>query len=135
MRTTIWLGLVIAGVGCGGGGGGPDTPPEKCDAFVDTVCDRLVDCLDGADGMHRECVEAFNDALTCATVKNVAPTFDACLDDLAARSCALLAPTDQNTGEQDLVLPATCEDVLLLSSAPPRDRASTMRAITARLRR
>lgn len=133
-KTTMrmWLGLVLAGVGCGGGA---DTPQEKCEAFLDTMCDRLVDCLAGADGMHRECVQALGDVLPCATAKDVTSSYDACLDDLGDRSCALLAPTDPDTGEQGLVLPATCQGVILLSSAPPRDSASTMPGFATRLRR
>jgi hypothetical protein len=111
--TVVVMAVGLLGwVGCG-----DKSPAEKCDDLVSLICDRAVDCIAGASGMHAECVHAFDQVMLCENTKSVGPSYDRCLDQLEAQSCQALFPTDPDTGEQTLTLPVDCESVLSTESA------------------
>jgi hypothetical protein len=51
----------------------------------------------------------------------VSLSYDRCIDQLNEQSCRVLFPTDPDTGDQALELPAECNGVLLTQSAGGRD--------------
>ena len=105
--------LVVLGcVGCG-----DKSPSEKCEDLIDSICDRAVECITGADGMHRQCVDAVKQQLSCGAVKSVKPSYDRCIDLLNGQSCNTLFPPDPTTGSQMLKLPVECNGVLSTQSA------------------
>lgn len=113
---------VLGGVSCGG----EKSPAEKCEDLVDLVCDRAVECIAGASGMHRECVEGVEQSgLQCSTTKSVKPSYDRCVDLLNDQSCQTLFPADPDTGDQTIALPTECNGVVVTQSAGGEiDRAS-----------
>jgi len=102
---------VLCCIGCG-----DKSPKEKCADLIDVVCDRGVECIAGAAGMHDECVHAVEGALPCGNIKSVTATYDHCIDLLNEQSCGTLFPTDPATGAQTLKLPAECSGVLSTQS-------------------
>lgn len=109
--------MVLAVLGCVGCGG-DRSPSEKCEDLVNLTCDRAVECLPGASGMHAACVQAVEQAgLSCSATKSVKPGYDRCIDQLNAQSCPVLFPIDPGTGDQMLALPTECSGVLLTQSA------------------
>lgn len=57
VRKDIVVKLVVLAVLCCIGCG-DKSPKEKCADLIDVVCDRGVECIAGAAGMHDECVHA-----------------------------------------------------------------------------
>jgi hypothetical protein len=108
--------MVLVVLGCVGCGDSPRSPAEKCDDLVSLTCDRAVECISWASGMHDECVQAIRQELACGTVKSVGPSYDRCMDQLDDQSCPILFPRDQD-GDQALILPADCNGVLLMEAA------------------
>jgi hypothetical protein len=108
--------VVLAALGCVGCSS-DRSPSEKCEDLVNLTCDRAVDCLAGASGMHAACVQAVGQAgLSCTATKSVTPSYDRCIDQLDEQSCRVLFPIDPNTGHQALELPAECSGVLVMQS-------------------
>jgi hypothetical protein len=108
-------------VGCGGDAR-ERTPSEKCDDFVDTICDRAFACVAGVSGTHSDCVAAITSlGVACASVKSVGTRYDSCMDKLDSSSCATLFPVDPDTGDQSLELPQDCAMVLIAGSAVNHD--------------
>lgn len=110
--------VVLFIVGCGGG----SSPVEKCDDLVDIVCERAVECLPGA-GTHGACVQEVQQVIPCGSAKQVSASYDRCMNQLEAASCSVLFPTNPQSGQRELVLPADCMSVILAREgiAPPRD--------------
>lgn len=108
--------MVMVLVGFGGMGCGDKSPVEKCEDLVSSVCDRAVDCITGAAGMHDDCVRAIEGELSCSSTKSVAKSYDECVDLLNEQSCPTLFPTDARSGEMRLVLPDACLGVILTQS-------------------
>lgn len=104
--------IAVALIGCAT----ERTLVEKCDALVDTLCDRGVQCIGGT---HSECVQALQADLPCGSVKAVSASYDRCIDQLEAASCSSLFPRDMQ-GQPELRLPADCMHVVLsrTTSAP-----------------
>ena len=96
-------------------GGSDSSPVEKCDALVDTLCDRAVQCIPAA-GSHGTCVQELQQELPCGSVKAVSASYDRCMDQLAATSCPVLFPTDAQ-GQPTIELPADCMSVVLTRTA------------------
>jgi hypothetical protein len=118
--------VLVLVVGCGT----DESPVDKCDDLVDTLCDRGVQCLGGA---HTDCVQTFQQALSCGAAKDVSSSYDRCIAQLEADSCALLFPTDPQTGDPSLDLPADCMGVILVREAPAPGPASSWLRDAARL--
>lgn len=112
---------VVAWAGCGG-----SSPKEKCNAFVDRVCDRTVECVAEAAGMHDDCVDSFEQLGGCGQVKSVSDSYDSCMSALDDASCQVLFPTDEN-GDQTVEFPASCSNILRTALAP------ALRATLARM--
>lgn len=93
--------------------GSEPSPVEKCDDLVDLVCDRAVQCIPSEVGTHVTCVQQLQQVLPCGSVKAVSASYDRCMDQLAADSCAVLFPIDPQTGGPMLKLPADCQSVVL----------------------
>ena len=89
-----------------------------CDEFVDVVCDRALDCL-SSPGSHSECVQQVQQLVPCGSAKEVSASYDRCMDQVESNSCAVLFPTDPDTGEPALSLPADCNSVILVREASP----------------
>ena len=110
-----YLLLFALATGCGGG---ELSPVEKCDEFVDVVCDRALDCL-SSPGSHSECVQQVQQLVPCGSAKEVSASYDRCMDQVESNSCAVLFPTDPDTGEPALSLPADCNAIILVREASP----------------
>lgn len=107
-----WLLLVI--VACGGGGG--SSAVEKCDDLVDVVCDRAVECVPSG-GTHAACVQEVQQVISCGSAKRVSATYDRCMSQLESNSCAVLFPTNPQSGSRELALPADCMSVILTATS------------------
>jgi hypothetical protein len=103
--------VVLGGTGCG-----DKSPADKCEDLVSLTCDRVVDCIAGASGMHDSCVQTFHRELSCSATKSVGQGYDDCLDMLNEQSCGTLFSTDAGTGEPMIHLPAACFGVLSTQS-------------------
>ena len=90
------------------------SPVEKCDDLVDVLCDRGVQCLGGT---RAECVQAVQSQLPCGSAKAVSASYDRCIDQLQAASCASLFPPNPQSGQPELRLPADCMSVVLSRTA------------------
>jgi hypothetical protein len=104
----VAVALVIGFTGCGGDGDDVNygDAPKKCNQLVDLICVRAIGCFN--DGTTQaECVAAVKTELPCAGADAVSDTYDACLSDLSASPCSVLA------ANQTLNLPATCNAVIL----------------------
>lgn len=100
-----WLAVVML-VLVAGCGDEEATPPEKCNALADLLCQRAIECI--ADGTTQaECVAALNTTLPCAEADEVSASYDTCMTDLRAVSCATL------TANATINLPTTCNSVIL----------------------
>lgn len=128
--------MVVVALGCVGCG--DKSPSEKCEDLVDVTCDRIVECITGAAGMHGACVNDFKQVLSCSDIKSVKPSYDRCVDSLNEQSCKTLFPADPMTGEQTVELPDECNGVLSMetmrgevervphATAPPADPIDDM---------
>jgi len=112
--------LVVAVMG--GSGCGDKSPKEHCQDLVDMICDRIVECLADARGMHDACVRGFESVQSCSSVKSIGETFDDCMDQIDARSCQSLFPTVSG-GMASISLPQACSGVL--SDHSSRSAAAT----------
>jgi len=104
--------MALVLVGFGGVGCGDKSPPEKCEDLVNSVCDRAVECIAGAAGMHDDCVRAIEGDLSCSATKSVGASYDECMDLLNQQSCHTLFSTDARSGEITIELPSACFGVL-----------------------
>ena len=104
MIRVILLSMLLAA--CGG-----DSAVDQCDDLVSDLCTRVIEC--GGDGTHAACVATFQQVLSCGRAKAVAPSYGRCLAQLDAATCPALFPTDPQTGETSVALPADCVDVIL----------------------
>jgi hypothetical protein len=116
MKNMVMTAMVLAVLG-GGGCGEDKSPAEKCEDLVSLICDRAVECIAGAAGMHSACVQAFEQEASCASTRSVSASYDRCLDRLDAVSCQALVTTDPATGETMLEVPTECHGVLSTQSA------------------
>jgi len=117
MKNMVARAMVLVVLGCIGCGDSPRSPAEKCEDLVSLTCDRAVECISWASGMHDACVQAVHQELACGSAKSVGPSYDRCMDQLDELSCQILFPWDQDTGEQALILPADCHGVLSMEAA------------------
>lgn len=111
MVMKVMVAAVLSCVGCG-----DKSPSEKCDDLIDVTCDRIVECIAGATGMHGACINDFKQVLSCSDVKSVKPSYDRCIDSLSEQSCRTLFPADPMTGEQTAELPDECNGVLSMET-------------------
>lgn len=95
--------LLLVG-GCG------DSPVEKCDDMLSTICSRIVECVGGVS--QPACEQEFQAAVACGATTDVGTGYDRCMDLIRSFTCSTLFQTDPGTGEQSIVLPADCEGVL-----------------------
>ena len=84
---------------------------EKCDRFVDTLCDRIVSCIGNIT--HGECVQVSQQEVGCGAALEVSESYDRCIDQFSTFSCSILFPVDPITGQPETELPADCVGVLL----------------------
>ena len=110
-----WSSWLFAGVlfGCGA----DKSPVDKCDDLINVVCDRAVQCLGPSGGTQAQCVQQVQASLPCGSAKSVSASYDRCIDQLDSDDCSVLFPTDPQTGQQTLKLPADCMSVILTRSA------------------
>lgn len=97
--------LLIVG-GCG------DSPVEKCDDMLSTICSRLVECVGGVS--QQACLHEFQASVPCGATTDVSAGYDRCMGQLRGFTCSTLFPTDPMTGEHGLELPADCKGVIQL---------------------
>lgn len=109
-RIACWI-VTIGLAACGT----EKTAVEKCDDLVDVLCDRGVQCLGGS---HAECVQSVRTELPCGSAKSVSASYDRCVDQLQTNSCPVLFPTNPQTGQPEIRLPADCMQVILTREAP-----------------
>jgi hypothetical protein len=101
----MWLVMVVCAA-CG-----EPSPKEKCEDLGDRFCDRAVECIPGAQGMHEQCFDAYKRGDACEAVKTVTSSYEACMDDLDRFSCqALFGPMPSFSST--VSLPGTCQGVL-----------------------
>lgn len=104
----VRLGLVLSGflIACGGGGG--DSPEAKCEALLDNICDRVVDCelIDS----HDECIDSLAESNDCSEVETVGDSYGECRKDIDDASCEELFPSAG--GQVQLRLPSSCSDAI-----------------------
>ena len=127
-------------LGCIGCGGGEETPVQKCDALINDVCDRAVQCIPQEAGTHANCVQALQQILSCGSAKRVSATYNRCIQQIQGDGCQILFPADPQSGGHSLDLPADCNGVILMfepgDPAPalggsPISRASRLSTVSA----
>lgn len=106
MRPTFIVILALCfSTACGDDDDGP-TPVEQCDAFIDTLCDKEVEC--GAYDTHADCVDFQQSGFDCGDAVEIGNNYDSCLDDIEEQTCA------QWTSTPDL--PASCTDIIIVDN-------------------
>ena len=106
-------GLLAAGFCLGfalSGCGSEDTPADKCDTLITVVCDRVAECVGGA---QQSCEERLKAETACGNARDVKPSYDRCIDQLNSNQCMSLFPIDPDTGQRTARLPADCEQVIV----------------------
>lgn len=99
---------ILGWIGCGGGAA---TPVQRCDDLVNDICDRAVQCAP-QQGTHADCVQAVQQIVACGMAKKIGTSYDRCVQQIKADSCQILFPTNPNTGQMALSLPADCNGVI-----------------------
>jgi hypothetical protein len=104
VRILVGLALIQVLVSCGGED--DPSPPEKCDALVELLCERVRECAD--DGTTQdECVASVKTGLPCAQADAVSDGYDSCLNEIEASPCSVI------WSDGALHLPATCNQTIL----------------------
>jgi hypothetical protein len=91
------------------GGGGSSSPEGRCEALLEHVCDRAVECDLGFEDRD-ECMAEIADANDCSEAKEVGDSYEECVDDVDDASCQALFP-----GGQSLAMPASCKGAIAAS--------------------
>ena len=94
------------------------SPVEKCDDFLSEVCDRGVECL-GGGVTHAACIQELQAVVPCGSARDVTASYDRCMDQIRSFSCGVLFPTDPETGQPGLELPADCSGVIRVERLSP----------------
>lgn len=117
---------VVAALVASGCGGGSSSPEDKCNDLVDTVCDRLVACLN-VPSQKADCVSGAGQSLNCRAAKSVTSGYDTCMDALDDASCDALLDADPD-GDPVVTLPSSCRAVILIGRlGPPSTSFAGMR--------
>jgi hypothetical protein len=111
--------VVLCVLGCLGCGGSAETPVQKCDDLVNDLCNRGVSCAPAQTGTHDNCVQQLQQILPCGTTKKVGTSYDRCVMQINGDSCQILFPTDPQTGQVSVSLPADCVGVIQTRSPDP----------------
>jgi hypothetical protein len=107
MRRTLLLVMVLT-ANCGGSDDDDPKAKEKCDMVVSTVCARFAQCTATSDPQsfvtqNSQCRGEAAVTFDCNKATGVSPSYQTCLDQVAAHPCNLVA-----AGE----LPASCLHVV-----------------------
>jgi hypothetical protein len=96
-RLVMSLVCAMAAAACGGGGD-PDPAAAECEALVDLICDRAVECDPGGIS-HGDCVDELEGELPggCDEADQVGVGYDDCLAELDTVACADVPVTVQTT--------------------------------------
>jgi len=89
-------------------GSDEDAGPEgvaKCEAFLSTYCDRVVEC-EPMPPTHADCIAEQRTVLDCGAVLCVTDAFSRCLSEVEAQTCTVWNASSS--------LPASCRGVLQL---------------------
>lgn len=78
----------------------PGPAIEKCELFIETLCNRGEECEPGS---RDQCVTDVSDALPCSQALGIKPAFDQCLSDVAVLDCDATSS------------PPACQGVILFS--------------------
>jgi hypothetical protein len=135
----VVIAAVAFGVTCGGGdgpgpgavadagGGAPGAGPAvaKCGELVAAICTRLVECDGDPDrsrdeAKRRDCEAALRLSAGCDRAVMVSASFDRCVADLRAGTCATIAPGGR------LAAPASCTGVLLIAPTDAQSKCLTL---------
>jgi hypothetical protein len=100
-RLVLALVCAMAATACGGGD--PDPAAAECDAFLELICDRVVEC-DGSVS-HGECMDELEDQLPggCNEADVVGVTYDDCMLELETAACADLQTTILTTCDRAIL--------------------------------
>lgn len=85
--------------------GSMQDPVEQCERFLDTFCDRAVEC-DPTPPTHADCISTQRTFVDCGTVACVSDSFERCLSEVREQTCAVWNATS--------ALPASCGGVLIV---------------------
>ena len=97
--------LVVLVFGCE-----EETPQEKCEAFYDLVCDRLVECAGTSlpTDYKKTCIDALEKERSCSRAVEVSDSYDDCIDDFGSLECNTLFPINPLTNNRTTALPSAC---------------------------
>jgi hypothetical protein len=118
MHRTMWAPLCLcfllpAFFGCSSDSDDEEalTPVEKCDAFLDSYCEKAVKCLKGTSDevTFGDCRTATSSKVDCSESKAVTSSYDTCMNDITNMACP----------SGDWALPSSCNKVILQSNVPP----------------
>ncbi len=106
--------LVWFAFGCFASGCKEETPQEKCEAFYELVCDRLIECSGTSlPSDYREtCLDALENERSCRSAVGVSDSYDKCIDDFGSVECNTLFPLNPVTSRRTTVLPSACVAVI-----------------------
>jgi len=112
LKSIVGTVVVLVAVCCGGCSADEPTPSEKCDRLVELSCTKVRACYEengfGAAGSQSDCVEGFKQQLPCGKAVSVDKSYDDCLQDLEALSCARAYPVKGG----GLKYPSNCQPVI-----------------------
>jgi hypothetical protein len=104
--------MLLCVLGCIGCGGGDEDAVPKCDVLRDGVCDRVVECAPQQATTHASCLQRIQQTLSCESPRTVSATYDRCIQQVKSSACQVLFPTNPQTGQAALRMPADCTDVI-----------------------
>jgi len=107
MKNIIMVGVILGAViSCGSDD--VNDAPVKCDAFVDRVCTRGIECKDATDTTtFSECTAATKTELPCAQADGISDGYTNCMSELATIPCTVF------WDGSEFRLPATCNGSIL----------------------
>lgn len=101
--TTIVTLSILTLTACKSDDDGP-TPVEQCEAFIDTICDREVECYSGT--VRADCIAQIETTIDCGDAVDVSDDYPRCIDALNDLTCPQWTATT--------ALPASCNAVILV---------------------
>ena len=63
------------------------SPADRCDAYIDLLCERVAECGMLVEGEQTKCVDLASAAMSCTRVSALGSGYDTCIDKLESGPC------------------------------------------------
>lgn len=87
------------------------SPAERCDAYIDLLCERVADCGMLVDGEQMKCITLASQVMSCSRATALGSGYDDCIDHLESGPCEDFVQTTDTSTRFDV--PAECHDAFV----------------------